>query len=125
MNKKQEMSARIKKHGKNLNNMFGLNEEPLALCRKLLRLENKAHALSLAWCNGRIESNQWENKTDKILEKVNKILNPENVGLKIIVNGDARGYALKIEFDDTDVRRYEIHRDMGGNGIVAPDLRGA
>jgi len=46
----------------------------------------------------------------------------ETVGVRVFHNYDARGYALKIEFEDTDKRRYEIYRDWGGYGIIAPDF---
>ena len=49
------------------------------------------------------------------------ILNLEN-DFNIFVNGDCRGYALKI-FDDY-IRKNDItiYRDWGGYGIIAPDF---
>lgn len=50
--------------------------------------------------------------------------------IPIFLNKDARGYALKIDSDWLDEQRSNpntvhlasIHRDWGGNGIIAPDL---
>jgi hypothetical protein len=40
---------------------------------------------------------------------------------EIFFNGDARGYALKI--NDEFVKDKEIFKDWGGYGIIAPDFR--
>ena len=40
----------------------------------------------------------------------------------LFVNGDARGYALKIMDSYVMERRLDIYKDWGGYGIIAPDL---
>jgi hypothetical protein len=40
----------------------------------------------------------------------------------VFVNGDPRGYALKIQDEYVSENSLDIHRDMGGYGILAPDL---
>ena len=40
----------------------------------------------------------------------------------IFLNGDPRGYALKIPDDYVRDNDLNIHRDWGGYGIIAPDL---
>jgi len=42
--------------------------------------------------------------------------------IRVLLNRDPRGYALKI--DDEDMRRLDLrlHSDMGGYGIIAPDF---
>ena len=114
---KERMYINIEKHGNNLNAIFNTGIEPVTLCKKLFRLENKAHRLSLDWCNGVIQIEQWELETGKILEKVVDILGNR---LGIFVNGDARGYALKI--DDRLAESMTIEKDWGGYGIIAPDF---
>ena len=54
MNKKEIMYDRIKNHGEQLKNIFNLdsNIDPVKLCKKLFRLENKAHRLAEDGCNG-------------------------------------------------------------------------
>ena len=116
------MYAQIKKHGENLQNLFCVNGDPVQLCKRLRRLENKAHKFATDYCNGDMDTELWDIVSDKLLKNVNKILPSENADVRIFVNGDARGYALKIEFDDTDARSHEIHRDWGGYGILAPNF---
>ena len=121
-NKKEILYSRITKHGQNLKAVFNLdhNIDPVKLCKRLFRLENKAHKLALDFCNGEIDQLEWDQKANKILTKVEAILKNKKV---LFLNGDARGYALKI--DDGYIRNnnLNIHKDWGGYGIVAPDFR--
>lgn len=43
-------------------------------------------------------------------------------GVKVFLNGDARGYALKIHDSYVKEHNLKIHTDWGGYGIIAPDL---
>ena len=125
MNKKEMLYSRITRHGQNLKAMFNLdpNLDPVKLCKRLFRLENKAHRLAVDFCNGVIDQLEWDKKADQILTKVETILNNKKV---LFCNGDARGYALKIDDEYTRYIRscnINIHRDWGGYGIIAPDFR--
>ena len=125
MNKKEMLYSRITRHGQNLKAMFNLdpNLDPVKLCKRLFRLENKAHRLAVDFCNGVIDQLEWDKKADQILTKVKTILNNKKV---LFCNGDARGYALKIDDEYTRYIRscnINIHRDWGGYGIIAPDFR--
>ena len=121
-NKKEILYSRITKHGQNLKAVFNLDQDidPVKLCKRLFRLENKAHKLARDFCNGEIDQLEWDQKANKILTKVEAILKNKKV---LFLNGDARGYALKI--DDGYIRNnnLNIHKDWGGYGIVAPDFR--
>ena len=121
-NKKEILYSRITKHGQNLKAVFNLDQDidPVKLCKRLFRLENKAHKLALDFCNGEIDQLEWDQKANKILTKVEAILKNKKV---LFLNGDARGYALKI--DDGYIRNnnLNIHKDWGGYGIVAADFR--
>ena len=121
-NKKEILYSRITKHGQNLKAVFNLDQDidPVKLCKRLFRLENKAHKLALDFCNGEIDQLEWDQKANKILTKVEAILKNKKV---LFLNGDARGYALKI--DDGYIRNnnLNIHKDWGGYGVVAPDFR--
>jgi hypothetical protein len=123
MNKKQRMYEEIEKHGANLNAIFKTKLDNIALCKALFRLEHKASQLALSYCNGEngVDSENWEALTDQILVKVDKIIGFKAKNIPVFVNGDARGYALKIESDYT--RELNIHKDWGGYGIIAPDFR--
>ena len=122
MNKEQKetLYKNIKKHGDNLKAIFKIDIDSTKLCKMLFRLENKAHQLATDFCNGDINQLEWDTKGDKILAKVETILKDKK---NLLLNGDARGYALKI--DDKYIRdnNLTIYRDFGGYGIIAPDFR--
>ena len=130
MNKKDKLYSRITKHGQDLKAVFNLDQDidPVKLCKRLLRLENKAHKLAVDFCNGVIDQLEWDQKADQILTKVETILKvPTGRGIinkkVLFLNGDARGYALKIDDEYLKNNNFNIHRDMGGYGIIAPDFR--
>ena len=137
MNKKEKMYAAIEKHGENLNAIFNTQFDNLTLCRKLFRLERKAHQATTNLCNtNTLHLNELNKYTgydvrqateeeqdeyfDAILDKVEKILKAKSKGIEIIVNHDPRGYALKIK----NAEALTIHKDWGGYGILAPDFKG-
>lgn len=122
---KAKQLEKIRNHGEDLNRIFNTGLDPVELCKKLRRLENKAHELSTKWCNGIIEQPEWDLLTNQVLYKVYKILNlvGEIEQSLIFINGDVRGYALKIDDDFIKRNDVEIHRDMGGYGIIAPEIK--
>lgn len=134
MNKKERMYERIENHGANLNAIFKTSFDNVELCKKLLRIERKAHHATTCLCN--TNTLEWldhpqpwtlEQATeeeqdkffDKIINSVHKILGKESVGV-VFINHDPRGYALKIY--DVFAKNMKIHKDWGGFGILAPDL---
>ena len=121
--KRNAMMDRIRKHGANLIAAFGLDAatDPVKLCKALRRLESKAGANAVRYCNGTISERAYESVKDRILAQVKAVLGGADQ-VPVFVNGDPRGYALKI--DDVYVREHSIpiHRDWGGYGIIAPDL---
>jgi hypothetical protein len=127
MNKKQLMYDRINKHGEDLKRIFKLdpNIDPVKLCKQLFRLENKAHKLAEDYCNGIIYADDYDVQTSQILTKVENILKNNYLRANNIIfaNGDPRGYALKIRSEYVKNNNLDIHRDWGGYGIIAPDLR--
>lgn len=126
MNKHERMNEQIRKHGESLNKVFGLNEDPTKLAKKIHSLELKAHKLATDYCNGEngVDSENWESLSDAILAKVDKVLNFTSQEIPVFVNGDARGYALKINDDYVRDNGIEIHKDWGGYGILAPEFDG-
>lgn len=121
--KKERMYEQIRQHGENLNAIFNTGLEPVTLCKKLLRLENKAHQLATDYCNGEndIDSENWDEKCLPILNAVYKILGFNN---QIFINGDARGYALKINDAYMRENNLKLYQDWGGYGILAPQFEG-
>jgi len=120
---KSKQLEQIVKHGENLNAIFNTGLDPVTLCKKLRRLENKATILTTHECNTG-ESKYPE--LSKVLTSVKKILFPsmDNAELykAIFINGDPRGYALKIKDKFVRENRLTIYTDMGGYGILAPEF---
>lgn len=122
--KNEEMYKRIEKHGNDLIQLFDLpsDTDPIKLCKKLHTLEMQASRLTLDECN---TGNSHHVELCKILTKVKKILFPAKINnrelyLAVFINGDPRGYALKIKSEYCVDK--QIYRDIGGYGIIAPDL---
>ena len=120
MNKNQQ--AAIAEHGKNLLKVFpgAIETDPIKLCKRLRRIETKTGAAAVAYCNGEIDQDAWLTASEAALSAVQKLLKSGNI--PIIINGDPRGYSLKIDDDymrENDVR---LHRDWGGYGILAPEI---
>lgn len=88
----------------------------------LWKLEQLAHKGAEDLCNGIIEQDQWEKLSEDVTAKVQSLFSGRLEGF--FVNGDPRGYALKI--DDSVVREkyadINLHRDMGGYGILSPEI---
>lgn len=114
--RKAEMYRKINQHGENLNRIFRTEFDNTTLCKKLHRLELKAHRMTTNECNG---TSRHEKELRDIIKTVNRILNAPDGW--IFINGDARGYALKISDKVVKSEDMKIERDSGGYGIVAPD----
>jgi hypothetical protein len=118
--KKQRMYDRIRKHGIALIDFFKLpaSTDPVLLCKKLFQLENKMTDSNTRLCNGYIDQAQADQDEEAVARRLKTVLKDAKRTIKIVINRDPRGYALKIE-EPTAF----YHRDMGGYGIIAPDLR--
>lgn len=123
ISKSQRRADQIKQHGINLTKIFYLENkiDPIILCKKLHRLEKQGEQLALDMCNVGMDENIWENKKEKILNKVDNLLNFSKLGVPVFFNGDPRGYALKIESEYVHEQGLNIHRDFGGYGILCPE----
>ena len=122
MNKRERMLNEIQRHGEKVNAIFNTGIESIELYKKLKRIENKAHGLAEDYCNGKIETDEIESVDKKILDAVDKILNFRKLGIPVFYNKDPRGYALKIQDDYVREHELQIHTDVGGDGILAPDF---
>ena len=132
--KKQRQYEQIKAHGENLRAIFpnATERDPIALCKKLRRMEAKAQAIALRLCNGPEYPGGYDEVdalTGAILEKVNAILgNTGKNPVPVFVNRDPRGYALKISSEWTFAYCQQtgrrIYSDWGGYGIIAPEFTG-
>lgn len=143
MNKKERMYKQIKEHGENLNAIFNTGIDNVTLCKKLLRIENKAHHAITCLCNTNtldlLELNQYtgydveqatEEEQDTFFDKIRASL-VRILGKKAekacFINFDPRGYALKIRPEylaELGDNGKAIFKDWGGNGILAPEFDG-
>lgn len=115
-------NAAVSRHGENIKALFGIEGDPVNVCRKLRRIERRGEAFALRCCNGP----EWpsedaqEAEAAAILAAARAVLGDR---VPVILNRDPRGYALKIpEGWMREHAEARIHRDGGGYGIIAPDL---
>lgn len=110
----------------------------------LWNLEKACHAAATAFCNGErcqvviflhmIENLDFGRDSDKAWERVKSAAHDQMRRIFGVipegfrVNGDARGYALKITSDTQEGRDFiakvGMHRDWGSNGIFSPEITG-
>jgi len=117
---KESQRKAIEKHGKNLNVIFKTGIDPVTLCKKLRRLELKAERAAENLCNG-TELEESEAKMESVKKSLKKIIGTEH-GLRVFINRDPRGYALKIDDEDMREKALSLHMDLGGYGILAPEI---
>ena len=117
--KKERMYQRIQKHGEQLNAIFKTPYDPIELCKKLRRIEAKQRHAGVYYCNGVINEYTFDKVKTDSLKKLGKLLGNE---IPVYINGDPRGYALKIDDSIVRERKLDIMTDWGGYGILAPDL---
>lgn len=98
--------------------------DPVVLCKKLRRIETRAHRAAEQYCNGDIEMEDYERLAKRALDSAIMLLRPaatdDQATAAIYINSDPRGYALKLREDFA--RKHEIQRDLGGYGLLAPNL---
>lgn len=89
--------------------------------RRLRRIETRANSAACAACNGQPGMDAWPAERDRARRAVAKLRPDGKPPRGFFINGDPRGYALKI---DPDVRKLPagMHKDWGGYGILAPEI---
>jgi len=118
MTEKQKKA--IEKHGQALNAIFNTKFDAISLCKKLHRIECQAHRMAENYCNGDIDNDEWGTYTDKTIDRLNTILGFRQRHIPVFINGDPRGYALKIR--ESYQPHVQIHKDWGGYIILAPEI---
>jgi len=123
---KTAQQDRIIEHGENILAIFpnAKEQDPLKLCKKLRRIETAANGNATDYCNGIIDCDQWSRKAADYKRKVIDLLGfPSGMDYcPVMVNGDPRGYALKLDDGLTRLNNWQIQRDWGGYGLLAPDI---
>ena len=125
---REAQKSAIIAHGNNLLAIFTncTDKDPLSLCKKLRRFEQRAYALSLRACNGPQygREDDQEKLIKMLLAKLDVLLKFESVGVPVFINLDARGYALKIDDEVMRAKKLKLYSDWGGYGIIAPQIDG-
>jgi len=127
LTKQERLYRAIENHGEKLNQIFNTGLDNIELCKKLRRLENKAHRLAEHEAN---TGDDMSSDLSNLSARLYKLLFPDANSIKhhkdlynaIFINGDPRGYALKIDDDYMRQNKVNLHRDWGGYGILAPDF---
>jgi len=136
MNTKQRaaMYARIEAHGRKLLKLFpgAAIADPVALSKAAARLERYIHQAELDDCNGppegyRSEKHQAEwTAAVEYREERTRVRFAKLFGVPLadpfFINGDPRGYSLKVRPEYMAEHGIDLPRDWGGYGLIAPDL---
>ncbi len=88
----------------------------LQLWRRLTRIERKANLAAVAYCNGEIQMDEWEWSNQTAQQAVKALFQGLPTGF--FVNGDPRGYALKIDPEKATIPE-GMYKDWGGYGCLA------
>ena len=121
------IQSRILEHGKKLLRIFpnAIERDPVKLCKKLRRIETALSRIATQYCNGDINDDEIDSESERLMSQVQQLLNVPVLGAKwqsIFFNRDPRGYALKIDDKFMREAKLNLHQDLGGYGIIAPDL---
>lgn len=118
---------RIEQHGRNLLAIFptATEKDPVKLCTKLRKLERLASAAATDACNIPDYDETAEAIYADVETKLTTLLgNAEHTGTpNVFINRDPRGYALKICGSYLRTFGLTLHTDMGGYGIIAPEIK--
>lgn len=126
MNKTETRKEALLKHYATLEYLsafLGKKQDGKKLSILLWKMEQDAHHAAMNYCNGDITNAQWDNVIAQVTFDINEIFGKIPPGF--FVNGDARGYTLKINDDamrDVYPDGVGLHRDMGGYGILSPEI---
>lgn len=134
----QKTLQALRKHGLSILNAFPncTEQDPIALCKKLRRIETATHRVMLDYCNGDASLDDADkaalNASGRVFTLLNMAPPQDIITTGFRVNRDARGYALKLSSEWTEsfnhglrlAKRFDllIHQDNGQHGILAPDL---
>lgn len=96
------------------------------MMHRLCTLERTLHRHAELACSVPLSDTQerhHERKSDQAIEEIETMM-PKLAG-KVFVNGDPRGWALKIDDAHKDlINDSRIARDWGGYGLLSPDAQG-
>lgn len=107
-------------------NPDNLPEYAMRAFKRLRRVECEANRAAIAYCE--VQNYDWEKARENIEFKVKRIFGGK-LPPGFFVNGDPRGYALKIDSGQEYESEYHpeyipdgLYKDWGGYGILAPEF---
>lgn len=122
MNKCLRTAKAVHRHGENVKRIFGLTCDPFDLYSSLVSLERQANRVAVAACNGDIDQTTADARAARIMMRLDELIHWTASGITVSFNYDARGHQLKITDETMRLNHLNIHQDMGGFGILAPDF---
>lgn len=106
------------RHIDQLDRLVSSKVSPIEVFSKLRRLEKTMSRKACDYCNGDMSREQWEKAEKAAIKKICAML-PYLEPEKIYINGDPRGYALKLTEGSRETISYQ---DWGGYSILAPEF---
>lgn len=94
---------------------------PVSLYKRVHRLEAEAHTFAEKCCNEDVSEEKQARKDKSILDRLDAVLGFRALGVPIILNGDPRGCAIKIDDAYVKANNLDIARDWGGYGLICPE----
>ena len=93
---------------------------------RLLQIERIAHKAATDYCNGDIDTDVFDRISEVQTANVQLLFKGNLKGF--FINGDARGYALKISDElfraNGIYENIGLQKDWGGYGLLAPEITG-
>lgn len=142
LNKRERRAAQLLKHYETcerLGKYLGMEKpDGKKISVALFKIEREAHNAATAQCNGEAFEGQpfrneehWEAFKVGIQARVERVLMFPHHNTRVpgfFINGDPRGYALKIDNEDPKgkelIEAVKLHADWGGYGILSPEITG-
>jgi hypothetical protein len=92
--------------------------------QNLILIERIGRGAAESYCNGTIDSDAYDSILNNIKERIRRLELPNRIMLNIHLNGDPRGYFLKLDDDFTrkELLNFEIEKDWGGYAILVPQF---
>ena len=115
---KAKNAPQFVRHLKTISKLAGTDHPyPFDVWGKLRRIEVKLHRITTDECNGDIDPDKADEMCEKLLNEARTLLPNART---LFVNGDPRGYALKLK--DYEAKQRGIYQDWGGYGIICPEF---
>lgn len=112
-------------HLKRMSVVFGLPMEYLKRrYGSLVQIETRGHKLAEDYCNGDINSEQFDKHLSLVTKQLRvffKDAKNRKAVQSLRLNGDPRGYFLKLEDSFMHETRAVLKTDWGGYGILCPE----